>query len=162
MMAFHKIVLSRLRTQMLALLETEQMHSTECTWVVSAWHTETQVDGTQAVSLGITNAFNSIPREEILRGLDQAGVPLILRNHIEAFLRLRHAAHLDSVPRAEYAPTLRGAEPVHQELKERYPRLIAYADDILIFHSDNSDATGTIAEATTLARRYGLTINIDK
>ena len=99
MMAFHKIVLSRLRTQTLAFLETEQMHSTECTWVVSAWHTEMQVDGTQEVSLGITNAFNSIPREEILRGLDQAGVPLILRNYIEAFLQLRHAAHLDSVPR---------------------------------------------------------------
>ncbi|EFO60774.1 Hypothetical protein GLP15_4996 [Giardia lamblia P15] len=71
----------------------------ECTWVVSAWHTEMQVDGTHAVSLDITNAFNSIPREEILRGLDQASVPLILRNHIEAFLQLRHAAHLDSVPR---------------------------------------------------------------
>ena len=46
----------------------------------------------------MTNAFNSIPREEILRGLDQASVPLILRNYIEAFLQLRHTAPLDSVP----------------------------------------------------------------
>ena len=49
-----------------------------------------------------------------------------------------------------------------KELKERYPRLIAYADDILIFHSDNSDATGIITEATPLAIRYGLTVDIDK
>ena len=33
---------------------------------------------------------------------------------------------------------------------------------MLIFHSDNSDATGIIAEATTLAKRYGLTVNINK
>ena len=39
-----------------------------------------------------------------------------------------------------------------KELKERYPRLIAYADDILIFHSD----------ATRMAKQYGLTINMDK
>ena len=50
---------------------------------------EMQRDGTQAVSLDIANAFNSIPREEILRGLDQASVPLVLRNYIEAFLQMR-------------------------------------------------------------------------
>ncbi|EFO64007.1 Reverse transcriptase [Giardia lamblia P15] len=101
MMAFHKIVLSRLRTQILAFLETEQIAfrlNAHAVGVRMAY-TEMQVDGTQAVSLDITNAFNSIPREEILRGLDQASVPLILRNYIEAFLQLRHAAHLDSLPR---------------------------------------------------------------
>ena len=100
MMAFHKIVPSRLRTQILAFLETEQIAfrlNAHAVGVRMAY-TEMQVDGTQAVSLDITNAFNSIPREEILCGLDQASVPLILRNHIEAFLQLWHAAHLDSVP----------------------------------------------------------------
>ncbi|EFO60779.1 Reverse transcriptase [Giardia lamblia P15] len=117
----------------------------------------------------MTDAFNSIPREEILRGLDQASVPLILRNYIEAFLQLRHAAHLDSVPcgvpQGDPLSMLLycvGQNLFIKELKARYPRLIAYADDILIFHSDNSDATGIITEATTLAKRYGLTVNIDK
>ncbi|EFO65323.1 Reverse transcriptase/endonuclease, putative [Giardia lamblia P15] len=170
MMALHKIVLSRLRTQILALLETEQiaLHRMHMGGVRMAY-TEMQADGTHAVSLGITNAFNSIPREEILRGLDQASVPLILRNHIEAFLQLRHAAHLDSVPcgvpQGDPLSMLLycvGQNLFIKELKERYPRLIAYADDILIFHSDNSDATGIVTEATTLAKRYGLTVNTGK
>ena len=41
------------------------------------------------------------------------------RSCVEAFLRLRHAALLDSVPRGPaHAPILRGTEPAHQELKE--------------------------------------------
>ena len=130
---------------------------------------EMQRDGTQAVSLDITNAFNSIPREEILRGLDQASVPLVLRNYIEAFLQMRHAAHLESVPcgvpQGDPLSMLLycvGQNLFIKELKERYPRLIAYADDILIFHSDDSDATEIIAGATRLAKQYGLTINMDK
>ncbi|ESU40766.1 Reverse transcriptase, partial [Giardia duodenalis] len=97
MMAFHKIVL---RTQILAFLETEQIAfrlNAHAVGVRMAYM-EMQRDGTQAVSLDIANTFSSIPREGILRGLDQANVPLVLRNYIEAFLPMRHAAHLDSVP----------------------------------------------------------------
>ena len=59
---------------------------------------------------------------------------------VEVFLRLRHAALLDSVPRGpEHASVLRGTEPARQELR-RYPAQ-CLADGILVFHSSNSDAT---------------------
>eukprot|EP00701_Giardia_intestinalis_P004837 XP_001708661.1 Hypothetical protein GL50803_11803 [Giardia lamblia ATCC 50803] len=46
---------------------------------------------------------------------------VVPRSCVEAFLQLRHAAPLDSVPRGpEYAFTLRGTEPAHRELR-RYP-----------------------------------------
>lgn len=49
-----------------------------------------------------------------------------------------------------------------KKLKERYPRLVAYANSILIFHSDNSDATKITTEATRLAKHYGPMINSNK
>ena len=54
-------------------------------------YNEMQKDSTQVISLDISNAFNSIPREEILHGLDEAHLPLVLRNYIEAFLQMRHS-----------------------------------------------------------------------
>ena len=48
-----------------------------------------------------------------------------------------------------------------KQLKTTYPRLIAYADDILIFHDSDVDATKIIEHATDVARHYGLAINID-
>ncbi|KAE8304655.1 hypothetical protein GL50803_0060085 [Giardia duodenalis] len=85
------------------------------------------------------------------------------RSCVEAFLRLRHAALLDSVPRGPaHAPILRGTEPAHQELRRYLAHCLA--DDTSIFHSSNSDATGIATEATGLgnamARRSALGVGV--
>ena len=84
MTAMHKLLLSRIQASKMARLHLGR--------------TPVQKEGMQAVALDIQNAFSSIPREEILHGLDEAHVPLVLRNYVEASLQMRHAAHLDSVP----------------------------------------------------------------
>ena len=171
-MAFHKILLSRLKAQVTGYLEHEQIafrRNAHAVGVRMAFNAM-QKEGTQAVSLDIQNAFNSIPREEILHGLDEAHVPLILRNYIEAFLQLRHAAHLDSVPCGvpqgdplSMMLYCLGQNAFLRQLKLKHPNLIAYADDVLIFHDNISvDATDIIREASDLARHFGLTVNIDK
>ncbi|KAE8301704.1 hypothetical protein GL50803_00116745 [Giardia duodenalis] len=57
------------------------------------------------------------------------------RSCVEAFLRLRHAAPLGSVPQGpEHASVLRGIEPAHRELKEiprSLPMLTAHSSSIV-------------------------------
>ena len=70
-----------------------------------------------------------------------------------------------SIRRMYPSPALRycvGQNMLIKKLKERYPRHVAYTDGILIFHSDNSDATEIITEAARLAKHYGLMINSNK
>lgn len=64
-------------------------------------HDATQSAGAQAISIDIANAFNSIPRDEILNGLDVAQVPRTMRNYIASFLQLRHGLHLHEVPQGD-------------------------------------------------------------
>ena len=71
------------------------------------------------------------------------------RSCVEAFSRLRRAAPLDSVPRGpEHASVLRGTEPAHQELRRDPAQCLA----------DDSDATGTVTEATGPAKQHGSTV----
>eukprot|EP00701_Giardia_intestinalis_P004574 XP_001708398.1 Reverse transcriptase/endonuclease, putative [Giardia lamblia ATCC 50803] len=55
-----------------------------------------------------------------------------------------------------------GGQNLLTRSRRRDTLLIAYTDDALSFHANDSDATGIITEATALAKRYGLTVNIDK
>ena len=45
----------------------------------------------QAISLDIKNAFNSVPRAEVIRALNEAGAPLVLIGYVKNFLELRHS-----------------------------------------------------------------------
>eukprot|EP00701_Giardia_intestinalis_P001957 XP_001705781.1 Reverse transcriptase/endonuclease, putative [Giardia lamblia ATCC 50803] len=47
--------------------------------------------GMHAVSFDIKNAFNSLPRAEVARALNEAGVPKVLVDYIGDFLDLRHS-----------------------------------------------------------------------
>ncbi|ESU39138.1 Reverse transcriptase, partial [Giardia duodenalis] len=47
--------------------------------------------GVHAVSLDTKNAFNSLPRAEVVRALNKAGVPKVLIDYIRNFLDLRHS-----------------------------------------------------------------------
>lgn len=58
-----------------------------------------------------------------------------------------------------YASILRGAEHAHQGAGGE---VTAHADDILILHSDDSDATEIAIETTKLAEQRGLTISTDE
>ncbi|EES99673.1 Reverse transcriptase/endonuclease, putative [Giardia duodenalis ATCC 50581] len=156
-MAFHKILLSRLKAQVTGYLEHEQIafrRNAHAVGVRMAFNSM-QKEGTQAVALDMQNAFNSIPKEEILHGLDEAHVPLVLRNYTEA----RSAPRLGPLRRpAEHDAYCLGQNALLRQLK-----LIAYADDVLIFHENISvDAADIIREASDLARRFGLTVNVDK
>ncbi|ESU40140.1 Reverse transcriptase, partial [Giardia duodenalis] len=156
-MAFHKILLSRLKAQVTGYLEHEQIafrRNAHAVGVRMAFNSM-QKEGTQAVALDMQNAFNSIPKEEILHGLDEAHVPLVLRNYTEA----RSAPRLGPLRRpAEHDAYCLGQNALLRQLK-----LIAYADDVLIFHENISvDAADIIGEASDLAKRFGLTVNVDK
>ncbi|ESU37478.1 Reverse transcriptase, partial [Giardia duodenalis] len=47
--------------------------------------------GVHAVSLDIKNALNSLPRAEVVRALNKAGVPKVLIDYIGDFLEPRHS-----------------------------------------------------------------------
>ena len=128
-------------------------------------HDAMQCAGAQAISIDITNAFNSIPREEILNGLDVAQVPRTMRNYIASFLQLRHGLHMHEVPQGDPLSMLLyclGQGAFLEKVRESFPSLIAYADDILIIHDDSQNAQQIVDRAATLAREHGLTINLDK
>ncbi|ESU34831.1 Reverse transcriptase [Giardia duodenalis] len=50
-----------------------------------------QQAGMHAVSLDTKNASNSLPRAEVVRALNEAGVPKVLVDYIGDFLDLRHS-----------------------------------------------------------------------
>ena len=82
----HKILLAKLKDLTLRFLEPEQIAFLQNAHAIGVRRAfdQMQKEGTHAISLDISNAFNSIPREEILHGLDEAGMPLILRNYVES------------------------------------------------------------------------------
>eukprot|EP00701_Giardia_intestinalis_P004099 XP_001707923.1 Hypothetical protein GL50803_35155 [Giardia lamblia ATCC 50803] len=86
-----------------------RLRSTDCTWWRSHGTGRHRLMGT-AVLLDITNPNSRRP-------LPGECAP-VLRSCVEAFLQLRHAAPLDSVPRGPaHASVLRGTEPARQELR---------------------------------------------
>ncbi|ESU36054.1 Reverse transcriptase [Giardia duodenalis] len=50
-----------------------------------------QQAGMHAVSLDTKKASNSLPRAEVVRALNEAGVPKVLIDYIRNFLDLRHS-----------------------------------------------------------------------
>lgn len=128
-------------------------------------HDATQSAGAQAVSIDIANAFNSIPRDEILNGLDVAQVPHTMRNYIASFLQLRHGLHLHEVPQGDSLSMLLcclGQKAFFEKVRSHIPTLLAYADDLFIVHDDSKNAHEIVDQVATLARKHGLTINMDK
>ena len=133
MTAMHKLLLSRIQASKMARLHLGR--------------TPVQKEGMQAVALDIQNAFSSIPREEILHGLDEAHVPLVLRNYVEARSTPRLGPLWRPLSMMLYCL---GQNAYMRQIKALYPNIVASADDIVIFHNDLE------TDATELARHYAL------
>ena len=124
-----------------------------------------QSAGAQAVSIDIANAFNSIPRDEILNGLDIAQVPRTMQNYIASFLQLRHGLQFHEVPQGDSLSMLLyclGQTAFFEKVRNHIPTLLAYADDLLIVHDDSKNAHEIVDQVASFAREHGLTINMDK
>ena len=107
-----------------------------------------------AVSLDIKNAFNSLPRAEVVRALNEAGVPKVLIDYIRNFLDLRHSKDVKceacGVPQGDPLSTLlscMATERLLRRLKERGITFLAYADDIVALHDEGYPA-GVITQQT--------------
>ena len=115
-----------------------------------------------AVSLDTKNAFNSLPRAEVVRALNEAGVPKVLVDYIRNFLDLRHSKDVKcevcGVPQGDPLSTFlfcMATERLLRRLEERGIAFLAYADDIVGFHDEGYPA-GVITQQT-----MGLTIRSD-
>ena len=124
-----------------------------------------QSAGAQAVSIDIANAFNSIPRDEILNGLDIAQVPRTMRNYIASFLQLRHGLQFHEVPQGDSLSMLLyclGQRAFFEKVRSHIPTLLACANDLLIVHDESQDPQGIVDQVATLTREHGLTVIMDK
>ena len=100
--AFHKLLLTRFQAYMPDPSQGQLAFISNAHAVgIRRAYDAMQAAGAQALTLDIQNAFNSIPRDEILNGLDAAQVPRTLRNYVASFLQLRHGLHLHEVPQGD-------------------------------------------------------------
>ena len=118
--------------------------------------------GMHPVSLDIKNAFNSLPRAEVVRALNEAGVPKVLIDYIRNFLDLRHSKDVKcevcGVPQGDPLSMFlfcMAIERLLRRLKERGITFLAYADDIVAFHDEAYPAGAIVQQA------MGLTIRSD-
>ena len=160
---FHRILLKRL-IKHANYLSCEQIAFKQNAYAVGVRRAHELISrpGMHAVSLDIKNAFNSLPRAEVVRALNEAGVPKVLIDYIRNFLDLRHSKDVKcevcGVPQGDPLSMFlfcMATERLLRRLKERGITFLAYADDIVAFH-DEAYPAGVI---TQLA--MGLTIRSD-
>ncbi|ESU34667.1 Reverse transcriptase [Giardia duodenalis] len=102
---FHRILLKRL-IRHANYLSCEQIAFKQNAYAVGVRRAHELISrpGMHAVSLDTKNAFNSLPRAEVVRALNEAGVPKVLIDYIRNFLDLRHSRDVKcevcGVPRA--------------------------------------------------------------
>ncbi|ESU34777.1 Reverse transcriptase, partial [Giardia duodenalis] len=124
--------------------------------------------GVHAVSLDTKNAFNSLPRAEVVRALNEVGVPKVLIDYIRNFLDLRHSRDVKcevcGVPQGDPLSMLlfcMATERLLRRLRERGITFLAYADDIVVLHDEAYPAGVIVQQATAEAAAMGLTIRSD-
>ena len=121
-----------------------------------------------AVSLDTKNAFNSLPRAEVVRALNEAGVPKVLIDYIRNFLDLRHSRDVKcevcGVPQGDPLSMFlfcMATERLLRRLKEGH-HLPCLADDIVAFHDEAYPAGAITQQATAEAAAMDLTIRSDR
>ncbi|ESU34727.1 Hypothetical protein DHA2_154256 [Giardia duodenalis] len=119
-----------------------------------------QQAGMHAVSLDTKKALNSLPRAEVVRALNEAGVPKVLIDYIRNFLDLRHSKDVKcevcGVPQGDPLSMFlfcMAIERLLRRLEERGITFLAYADDIVAFHDEAYPAGAIVQQAMGLAIR---------
>ncbi|ESU35838.1 Reverse transcriptase, partial [Giardia duodenalis] len=167
---FHRVLLKRL-IRHANYLSCEQIAFKQNAYAVGVRRAHELISrpGMHAVSLDIKNALNSLPRAEVVRALNEAGVPKVLIDYIRNFLDLRHSKDVKcevcGVPQGDPLSMFlfcMAIERLLRRLKERGITFLAYADDIVAFHDEAYPAGAIVQQATVEAAAMGLAIRSDK
>ncbi|ESU40402.1 Hypothetical protein GSB_155064, partial [Giardia duodenalis] len=167
---FHRILLKRL-IKHANYLSCEQIAFKKNAYPVGIRRAHELISraGMQAISLDIKNAFNSVPRAEVIRALNEAGAPLVLIGYVKNFLELRHSEDVKcevcGVPQGDPLSMFlfcMAFERFLRRLKGHGLTFLAYADDVVVFHDAQTPPGAIIQLATEEAAAMGLEIRGDK